>query len=47
MGHMDDSGKSAAWGAFLGACVGDASGAVLEFLNRRPTGEEVIKFYGD
>jgi ADP-ribosylglycohydrolase len=30
-----------ALGAFLGACLGDAAGATLEFLGRSPTREEV------
>ena len=31
----------AALGAFLGACVGDAAGAVLEFMGRTPNAEDV------
>lgn len=31
----------AALGTFLGACVGDAAGAVLEFMGRRPTTDDV------
>ena len=31
----------AALGAFLGACVGDAAGAVLEFMGRTPNTEDV------
>lgn len=30
-----------AFGALLGACIGDAAGATLEFLGRTPTQEEV------
>ncbi|HEU4388296.1 MAG TPA: ADP-ribosylglycohydrolase family protein [Blastocatellia bacterium] len=30
-----------ALGALLGACIGDAAGATLEFIGRRPTEEEV------
>jgi ADP-ribosyl-[dinitrogen reductase] hydrolase len=33
--------EAAGVGAVLGACVGDAAGAVLEFLGRRPSPEEV------
>lgn len=33
--------QDAALGAVLGACVGDASGAVLEFLGREPSPQEV------
>ncbi len=31
----------AAMGCLLGACIGDAAGATLEFLGRKPTLEEV------
>lgn len=31
----------AALGCLLGACVGDAAGAVLEFIGRKPTAEDV------
>ena len=30
-----------AYGAVLGACCGDAAGAVLEFVGRIPSDEEV------
>ncbi|MCP4699670.1 MAG: hypothetical protein GY862_22895 [Gammaproteobacteria bacterium] len=33
--------KNHALGAVLGACIGDAAGATLEFLGRKPTAEEV------
>ncbi len=33
--------EDAALGAFLGACVGDAAGATLEFLGRQPEPDEV------
>src|SRR5271157_4966967 len=35
------SKQSAARGALLGAFVGDASGATLEFLGRKPSAEDV------
>ncbi len=35
--------QNAALGAFIGACVGDAAGATLEFIGRKPTDEEVDK----
>jgi ADP-ribosylglycohydrolase len=35
--------SSIARGALLGAFVGDASGATLEFLGRKPTTEDVEK----
>jgi hypothetical protein len=33
--------RDRALGCFLGACVGDAAGAVLEFMGRAPTAAEV------
>jgi hypothetical protein len=38
--HAAAAQKDAAWGALLGACVGDAAGGVLEFLGRLPTERE-------
>ena len=35
--------RNAGLGAFVGACVGDAAGAVLEFIGRKPTSEEIQK----
>ena len=35
--------QDAALGALLGACVGDAAGATLEFLGRKPGEEDVMK----
>ena len=39
MGKLDR--QSFARGALLGAFIGDAAGATLEFLGRIPTGDEV------
>jgi hypothetical protein len=36
-----DAAADAAYGSLLGACVGDAAGAVLEFIYRMPTEDEV------
>ncbi|WIA34941.1 hypothetical protein OEZ86_013222 [Tetradesmus obliquus] len=36
-----DAAADAAYGSLLGACVGDAAGAVLEFIYRMPTEAEV------
>jgi ADP-ribosylglycohydrolase len=36
-----DAAADAAYGSLLGACVGDAAGAVLEFIFRMPTEDEV------
>ncbi len=33
--------NDAAMGSLLGACIGDAAGATLEFLERKPTLKEV------
>jgi hypothetical protein len=41
MNSKDATRFDAALGAFLGACVGDAAGAVLEFLGCPPTKEQV------
>ena len=38
-----DATYSHATGAILGACIGDAVGARLEFLGRAPTKKEVKK----
>ena len=43
MSRRAASREDAALGCLLGACVGDAAGATLEFLERQPTPEEVQK----
>ena len=42
---MDKARYDAALGAFLGACVGDAAGAVLEFFFEDITETKVWKPY--
>ena len=39
--HIKVEQQSAALGAFFGACVGDAAGAPLEFIGRKPSISEV------
>jgi len=43
MNNTNDPTYDAALGCMLGACVGDAAGATLEFIGRVPTRDEVIK----
>lgn len=40
------SKKDAAVGSFLGACIGDAAGAVLEFMGHTPTPHDVERALG-
>lgn len=40
---MNTDHVDSALGALLGACIGDAAGATLEFLGRTPTQEEVLQ----
>ena len=43
---IDDCRHDLAMGAVLGALIGDAAGATLEFLGRTPSAEEVEKALG-
>ena len=43
---IDDCRHDLAMGAVLGALIGDAAGATLEFLGRKPSAEEVEKALG-
>jgi ADP-ribosyl-[dinitrogen reductase] hydrolase len=42
MSQIAESLKDAALGGVIGACVGDAAGATLEFIHRQPTLTEVV-----